>query len=30
MNPLQYGTLKINKEAAEKALVLGFFQDGET
>ena len=26
MNPLQYGALKINKETAEKALVLGFFE----
>jgi hypothetical protein len=26
VNPFQYGTLKINKETAEKALVLGFFE----
>lgn len=26
LNPFQYGALKINKETAEKALVLGFFE----
>jgi hypothetical protein len=26
VNPFQYGALKINKETAEKALVLGFFE----
>ena len=26
VNPFQYGALKVNKETAEKALVLGFFE----